>query len=277
MIGVKTVKAIFATHLDGMAAAGVENIVLNTLGIARLIVKGGTTEIGNAAAYGDVGVDEHVGGIADVVGKAERCGVESKSVGDQVGTIANVHEAEDVEQAGRDLKSIVKAGVVKAVLGVVGVGKANLNAGLSIEGMLLREAAEDAVALAEIVIGTSGEEFTGVAAIAGKQVILAAGDGAAGAIGIGVFGKHFDGDGIEATAGNTVIGEEVAGPNAVDEAAGGGVINVDELGTSGGEEAGFRKIASTFKNGGDAGDAANGVLFTSAFESSEEERLFLPL
>ena len=142
MIWVKTVKAVFSTHLDGMAAAGVENIVLNTLGIARLIVKGGTTEIGNAAAYGDVGVDEHVGGIADVVGKAERCGVESKSVGDQVGTIANVHEAEDVEQAGRDLESVVNAGVVEAVLGVVGVGEAYFYAGLSVQRMLLRIAPE---------------------------------------------------------------------------------------------------------------------------------------
>ena len=275
MIGVKTVKAIFATHLDGMAAAGVEDIVLNTLGIARLIVKGGTTEIGNAAAYGDVGVDEHVGGIADVVGKPERCGVEPKGVGHKVGTIANVHEAEDVEQAGRDLESVVKAGVVEAVLGVVGVGKANLNAGLSIERMLLGEAAEDAVALAEIMIDAGGEEFAGVAAIAGEQVILATGDGAAGAIGIGVFGKHFDGDGIEATARNDVAGEEFAGANAVDEPAGGGVVDVDELGTSGGEEAGFRKIAGTFQRGGDAGDAANGVRFTAAFEGSEEERFIL--
>ena len=82
------------------------------------------------------------------------------------------------------MERVVEAGVVETVFGVVGIGKAHFDAGLSIERMLLGEAAEDAVTLAEIVIGTGGEEFTGVAAIAGEQVILAAGDGAAGSIGV---------------------------------------------------------------------------------------------
>lgn len=97
--GVEAVEAVFAAGAEVVFAAGPDELVLDALGIAGLVVVRAAADGGEAEV--EVGVKEDVGVVPDVRGQAEGGGVEADGgEGELVGAEAGVRVAEDVGEAG---------------------------------------------------------------------------------------------------------------------------------------------------------------------------------
>jgi len=90
--GVEAVEAVFAAGAEVVFAAGPDELVLDALGIAELVVVGAAADGGEAEV--EVGIEEDVGVVPDVSGQAEG------GEGELVGAEAGVGVAEDVGEAG---------------------------------------------------------------------------------------------------------------------------------------------------------------------------------
>ena len=128
-----------------MAALDVDNVVLHALRIAGLVVVGRAAEIGEGAVEVEVREDEDVRRIAEVIGQAERGGVEAERIAGKVGAEARVAVAEDVAEAGRELERIVERDVLEVV--PCGRGRAEEDdlGGAEFEAFLKIGADEDAM------------------------------------------------------------------------------------------------------------------------------------
>ena len=77
---IEAVESVLAAGFDVVAAPAVDDVVLQALCVAGLVVVGGATEIGERAVEAEVGEEQNVRGIAEVRRQAERGGVEAQSV-----------------------------------------------------------------------------------------------------------------------------------------------------------------------------------------------------
>ena len=144
-----------------------------------------------------------------------------------------------------------------------------------LEIFLQIEAEEDAVVGVQILVHAVADVVAAVVNRIVKAVVLATGDRTAGTVGIGVILSRFQRDRVDAIGGNDVAWEGVAAAGSVDDAAGRGIVNGDQLRIAVDQIDGFTEVPGAFQRRGQAVNTIERRLVAASFKGGKEEALVL--